>query len=144
MNRLVAVTVILLISFSFARRPVDIKSGTTYIYKTKAGKAIRDSLSQGQGAFLLQEGANLSKIKTDKGVVGWVHNSAIEYVKTSLGNTYDLENQDVRGWLDNPTAVYILDHPDIGIEAVLLIRSFRDEIFEFIDREQLERTNNEN
>ena len=130
--------------YSFGKRPVDSKSEITLIYRTKSGKTVKDSLLKGQKAFLLQEGPNFSKIKTEKNVVGWVNNSQISYTKSGKGDIYQLSNQDIVGWLDNPAALYILDEGNVGSDAVLLSRSFSHEFFEFIDREDMERSNDEN
>jgi hypothetical protein len=135
---------ILFAGFCFGKQPVKVKSGQIYIYKTSSGKAMKDSISKGDEAFLLQEGRNFAKIKTARGVVGWVQKSDIEYMTSSLGDKYNLENQDVRGWLDNPHALYIFDEAGLKAEALLLTRTFENEIFEFIDREIMERANDEN
>jgi len=127
-----------------ARKTIQVKSDNTPIYKTSSGDASKGSLFKGDQLTLLKKSKDRSLIKTRTGLKGWVKNSSIEYVKGSKGDTYKLGEQEVHGWLDNPSAIYILDESGLSTEALPLNRRFEDEVFEQQDRETIERSNDEN
>ncbi len=129
---------------AWSKQMLQAKNDNTYMYKTKAGQKKFAVLSKGEHMYLLQKGDNFTKVKADGDVVGWVLNSNLEYIPPESANSYKFQEMVVHGWLDNPTALYILDHENIDAEAFLLTRDFQYEIFEFIDRETIERANDEN
>ena len=134
-----------LVTVYSASQKLIVKSDKATIFKSKGGSASKGTLNQGESLWLIKKGKNRSLVKTSNGVKGWVMNSNTEYVKGGgKGDTYNLENQDISGWLDNPSAIYILDNSGLDNSALPLTRSFSDEIFEFTDKEQLERGNDEN
>ena len=75
---------------------------------------------------------------------GFENRSKHKRLEKVTDDNYRLNEQEFHGWLDNPHALYIFDHSGLEMDAMLLTRSFSDEIFEFIDRETVERTNDEN
>ncbi len=131
-----------LVSVAFSN--VRIKSNGTPIYKAKTGDASKGTLSAGDMGKLIRKGKDRSFIKTSTGVKGWVKNSNIERVKKGKGDQFTLSEQQIHGWLDNPSAIYILDESGISTDALPLTRNFEDEIFERQDREEIERSNDEN
>jgi len=146
MRKIIALLLIVgLVTVISAAQRLEVKADKTTIFKSKGGSASKGTLSQGESLWLIKKGKNRSLVKTFSGVKGWVINSNTEYVKgNSKGDTYHLDNQDISGWLDNPSAIYILDNSGLNNNALPLSRSFSDEIFEFEDKEQLERGNDEN
>ena len=134
---------VVFLAVSHGKRPVTLIPDKAYVYRTPEAQSVKDSITIGQPVYLLKEGAAYSKVKTSRGSVGWVRNSEIQYQKVDKVDIYQLENQDVLGWLDNPHAIYILDENDFET-SILLTRTFTNEIFEFIDRETMERSNDEN
>ena len=120
-----------------------VKLADTYIFSSEDGEVKKALLSEGEEVAMLQKGPNRSKIKASGGTVGWVSNSNTEYIIEDKGVTFELDPQKIQGWLDNPTAIYILDEKS-GIDGMLLTRTWENEIFEFIDREEIERGNLEN
>ena len=120
------------------------KSSTT-LYKTEQGEDDKVSdLGGGEDITLIKEGKNRSLIKTSGSIKGWVENSSLQKVKISSGGTHNLKDVEVVGWLDNPSAVYILDNTNPDVNALPLDRSFSTEIVEKKDREEVERTYDEN
>lgn len=89
---------------------------------------------------------DLLKVKTGSGLVGWVKASTVRSWKKGEGQTIDLGEGKVGGYLDNPNAIYILDDAKDPPEAFqvhrdfTLMLSFEDNI----DRETIERKNGEN
>ena len=120
------------------------KSSTT-MYKTEQGEDDKVSdVGGGEDVTLIKEGKSRSLIKTSGSLKGWVDNSSLQKVKVSSGGTHNLKDVEVVGWLDNPSAVYILDNTNPDVNALPLDRSFSTEIVEKKDREEVERTYDEN
>lgn len=88
----------------------------------------------------------LIKIKTGSGIIGWVDSRSVRSWKKNEGQSIDLGEGKVEGYLDNPNAIYILDDAKDPPEAfqihrdMVLMVSFEDNI----DRETLERKYGEN
>jgi hypothetical protein len=123
-----------------------IKSGGAVIYKTEAGDEADKVADAGTGdeITLLKQGKARSLIKTSGSIKGWVDNSTLEKVKVTSGGTHNLKDVEVVGWLDNPSAVYILDNSNPDLNALPIDRNFNNEIIEKKDREEVERTYDEN
>ena len=123
-----------------------IKSGGATIYKTESGDEADKVADAGTGdeITLLKQGKSRSLIKTSGSIKGWVDNGTIEKVKISSGGTHNLKDVEVVGWLDNPSAVYILDNSNPDLNALPIDRNFNSEIIEKKDREEVERTYDEN
>lgn len=152
MKKVLALFVLALTSLSFAASKTSstevtrVKGSGAAVYKTEladAGEKTMD-LSGGEEIKLLKEGKSRSLIKTSGNVKGWVDNSSIERVKVSGGSAHSLKDVEVVGWLDNPSAVYILDNTNPDLNALPIDRSFASEIVEKKDREEVERGFDEN
>lgn len=107
------------------------------------GKSLQQ-LTGGAQLKLIKKGRNRSYVKSPTGIKGWVDNSKIEILTMDAGAMHNLQNQEILGWLDNPSAVYILDNSGPDLSALPLDRTFSDEIVEPRDRESVERSNDEN
>jgi len=150
MKKVLAVCMLLLITVAFAATSTvevtRIKGSNTPIYKSEladAGEKMMD-LGGGEEVTLLKKSKARSLIKTSGNVKGWVDNSSLERVKVSSGGSHNLKDVEVVGWLDNPSAVYILDNTNPDVNALPIDRSFASEIVEKKDREEVERTYDEN
>jgi hypothetical protein len=152
MKKVLALFILALTSLSFAASKSSstevtrVKGSGAALYKTEladAGEKTAD-ISGGEEVKLLKEGKARSMIKTAGNVKGWVDNSAIERVKVSGGSSHSLKDVEVVGWLDNPSAVYILDNTNPDLNALPIDRSFASEIVEKKDREEVERGFDEN
>lgn len=76
---------------------------------------------------------------------GWVEKSKIEYIAQVEGDkSMKLEGVDVVGWLDNPSAVFVLDMDAADFDGMNIDRDFRDYLQHTMDREQTEMRNKEN
>jgi hypothetical protein len=150
MNKIVAFLVLALVTFGLAKPKSEtitrVKSGGAAVYKTEQGDEGDKLVDIGGGdqVSLLKEGKGRSLIKTSGGIRGWVDNSTIEKVKISSGGSHNLKDVEVVGWLDNPSAVYILDNTNPDLNALPIDRDFNKEIVEVKDRESVERTYDEN
>ena len=123
-----------------------IKSGGATVYKSEQsdeGDKVMD-LGTGDEVSVLKQGKARSLIKTSGSIKGWVNNSTVERVKITSGGAHNLKDVEVVGWLDNPSAVYILDNSNPDLNALPIDRNFNNEIVEKKDREEVERTYDEN
>ncbi len=128
----------------FSKQRLLVKQDQTFMFKTKNGVEKFAILSKDETIYLLEKGLVYSKIKADGGIIGWVANADVTYDPPETEDSYKFHEMAIHGWTDNPTAIYIMDHTDMNAEAFLLTRSFHHEIFEFVDRETIERMNGEN
>lgn len=123
-----------------------IKSGGASVYKTEAGEDGDKLVDLGTGdeVTILKQGKGRSLIKTSGSIKGWVDNNTVEKVKITSGGSHNLKDVEVVGWLDNPSAVYILDNTNPDLNALPIDRNFNNEIIEKRDREEVERGFDEN
>ncbi|MDR2555002.1 MAG: hypothetical protein LBC64_06190 [Fibromonadaceae bacterium] len=76
---------------------------------------------------------------------GWVENGAVERVVQGPGDKgMSLEAVDVVGWMDNPSAVFVLDQDAGSFDGINIERNFKDFLVNTVDREQTEMRNGEN
>lgn len=152
MKRLAVFLVLALATWGAAKSKTEtsivtrIKSGGAAVYKTEAGEESDKLVDLGTGdeVQILKQGKGRSLIKTSNAIKGWVENSTIEKVKITSGGTHNLKDVEVVDWLDNPSAVYILDNTNPDLNALPIDRNFNNEIIEKRDREEVERGFDEN
>ena len=76
---------------------------------------------------------------------GWVNNTDIERVLQGPGDKgLSIEAVDVVGWMDNPSAVFVLDQDAGSFDGINIDRNFKDFLVNTVDREQTEMRNQEN
>ena len=74
-----------------------------------------------------------------------VAKSIVEYVAKAEGDkSMSLDEVDVIGWLDNPSAVFVLDADAAEFDGVNIDRNFKEYLQHTMDRETMEMQNNEN
>jgi len=152
MKNIVAFLVFTLVTFSFTKDKTEtvtvnrIKTGGATVYKAEASDESDKVMDLGPGdeVSILKQGKARSMIKTSGNIKGWVNNSTVERVKITSGGAHNLKDVEVVGWLDNPSAVYILDNTNPDLNALPIDRNFSSEIVEKKDREEVERTYDEN
>ena len=152
MKNIVAFLVFTLVTFSFTKDKTEtvtvnrIKTGGATVYKAEASDESDKVMDLGPGdeVGILKQGKARSMIKTSGNIKGWVNNSTVERVKITSGGAHNLKDVEVVGWLDNPSAVYILDNTNPDLNALPIDRNFSSEIVEKKDREEVERTYDEN
>jgi hypothetical protein len=152
MKKIFAFLLLGLAAFAFAGPKTEtttvtrIKSGGAAIYKSESsdeGDKIAD-IGTGDEVTILKQGKSRSLVKTSGSIKGWVENGTVEKVKITSGGAHNLKDVEVVGWLDNPSAVYILDNSNPDLNALPIDRNFNNEIVEKKDREEVERTYDEN
>jgi hypothetical protein len=148
MKKFTALLMLVLASWVVAKEVTStvtrIKSGGAAVYKSEQDDDKTVDLNTGDEITLLKQGKSRSLVKTSQSIKGWVENGSIERVKITSGGSHNLKDVEVVGWLDNPSAVYILDNTNPDLNALPLDRNFMNEIVEKKDREEVERTYDEN
>jgi hypothetical protein len=86
--------------------------------------------------LVLDRKAKSSRVKLgDK--IGWIENRLV--VSSGKNKTFVMSDQEVIGYLDNPTPVYIMDGLGPNEDPIKLERSFSDALRENVDKETVER-----
>jgi uncharacterized membrane protein len=76
---------------------------------------------------------------------GWVYNGDIERILQGPGDKgMSLEAVDVVGWMDNPSAIFVLEQDASSFSGINIERDFKDFLVNTVDREQTEMRNQEN
>jgi hypothetical protein len=76
---------------------------------------------------------------------GWVSSADIEKVVQGPGDKgMKIETVDISGWMDNPSAVFVLDQDAGSFEGINIDRNFNEYLKNTVDREQTEMRNQEN
>jgi hypothetical protein len=150
MNKVAAFLILTLVALSLGKSKVEtsivtrIKGAGTPVFKSEQDDDKVVELGGGDEITILKQGKGRSLIKSSGNIKGWVDNGNIERVKISSGGAHNLKDVEVVGWLDNPSAVYILDNTNPDLNALPIDRNFNNEIVEKKDREEVERTYDEN
>jgi hypothetical protein len=152
MKKIAAFLVFTLVAFVYSKDKTEstivtrIKSGGAAVYKNEQSEEAEKVMDLGSGdeISILKQGKARSLIKTTGSIKGWVDNGTVERVKVTSGGSHNLKDVEVVGWLDNPSAVYILDNTNPDLNALPIDRNFSNEIVEKKDREEVERTYDEN
>jgi hypothetical protein len=111
---------------------------TVAVFKNEnhlAGETPLFTISRQDRPLIIAAGSKTYEIQKNN-LVGWVEK---ELVAVSFGKTMVFDTANVMGYLDNPTAIYIIDANNPAAEPIKLERSFAIEIQENVDRETVER-----
>lgn len=148
MKKVSALLVLILASWAVSKEVSTIvnriKSGGASVYKSEQDDDKSVDIGAGDEVTILKQGKSRSLIKTQGNIKGWVENGSLERVKITSGGSHNLKDVEVVGWLDNPSAVYILDNTNPDLNALPIDRNFMNEIVEKKDREEVERSYDEN
>lgn len=112
------------------------REGETPLYTAPANELLLKQDSK--GGFI--------QVRTRNGALGWVEAAKVQAYAQQTGTTVDLGEGRVEGYLDNPNAIYILtDESKIPPEGFNINRDMTAFVVDDnIDRERLERRNDEN
>jgi hypothetical protein len=145
MKKILFSILVLLVATSFAAHSnVKSKRGDVDLTKEKGGGAVVCTASFNDEMKILKDGDDAVLVKASCGQ-GWVAKSAVEYVVAAAGDkSLKLEGVDVVGWLDNPSAVFVLEQDAADFDGVNIDRDFKEYLQHTMDREQVEMHNNEN
>lgn len=136
----------LLVATSFAAGSGKVKSkiGNLELTKQKDGGSVNCTVDFNEELTLVREDGADAFVKGACGT-GWVPKSKIEYVAKGPGDkSLKVEPVDIRGWIDNPSAVFVLQTDDVDFDGVEINRDFKEYLAHTMDREQMEMQNGEN
>lgn len=127
-----------------APKNVKSKRGDLDLTKSKGGTDVVCTAGFSEELRIVKDEDDAVLVKASCGQ-GWVGKSAVEYVAKAAGDkSMTLEGVDVVGWLDNPSAIFVLDADAAELDGVNLDRNFNEYLQHTMDRETMEMQNNEN
>ena len=123
---------------------VKSKKGSIDLAKSESGSGVVCTAPFSEEMKLLNKKADHALVKAECGQ-GWVAVKDLETVVAGPGDkSMKLEDVDIVGWLDDPNAVFVLDNNVMDFEGITLNRNFKEYLEQTMDREKVERTNNDN
>jgi len=145
MKKILFCVLALMVAVSFAApKKVKSKRGDVDLTKDKNGGAVVCTASFNDEMAILKDGETEVLVKASCGQ-GWVQKGQVEYIVAAAGDkSMKLDDVDVIGWLDNPSAVFVLEQDAADFEGVNIDRDFKEYLQHTMDREQVEMKNNEN
>ena len=124
--------------------PVMSKKGPLELTKDADGSGSVCTVDASEQMEVLKDGGTAVLVKASCGQ-GWLQKSEVQYVKAAAGDkSMQLEDVDIVGWLDNPTAVFVLDNNYEDVEGVNLNRDFKEYLTSTMDKERIEERHDEN
>jgi len=148
MKRTLVVT-LLLAAVVFAApssNKVKSKMGNLDVMKAQGGSDATCTADFNDEMTIVKRESEYTLVKSTKAnCQGWVKNTDVEYVaQSATDKSMKLEGVDVVGWLDNPSAVFVLENDAADFGDVNINRDFREYLQQTEDREKLETKNQEN
>lgn len=145
MKKILFCVLALMVAVSFAApKKVKSKRGDIDLNKDKGGGNVVCTVGFNEEMTIVKDGDTDVLVKASCGQ-GWIAKSQVEYVVAAAGDkSMKLEDVDVIGWLDNPSAVFVLEQDAADFEGVNIDRDFKEYLQHTMDREQVEMKNNEN
>ena len=145
MKKLFFVALALMVAAAFAApNKVKSKLGDIELTKEKGGGSVVCTAGFNDELTIVKDGDTDVLVKGSCGQ-GWVPKSKVEYVAALAGDkSMKLDGVDVVGWLDNPSAVFVLEDNDMDFDGVNIDRDFKEDLQHTMDRETMEMHNNEN
>lgn len=133
----------LLASTSFASTLVKSKKGDLDVTKERGGSTVLCTMGFNDELVLVREVGMDALVKGD--CQGWVEKSRIEIVGKPAGDkSLTFGNYDVKGWIDDPRAIFVLEDGEMDFDGVKIDRDFKEYLVYTIDREQTEMKHGEN
>lgn len=140
----IVVTLVLLVSATFAADKVKSKSGSVDLISEKGGSTVICTADFNDEMTVVREADTEALVKGSCGT-GWVAKSKIERIARPAGDrSISLSEFDIKGWIDNPSAVFVLDNDAVDFDGVSINRDFKEYLVYTMDREQTEMHNGEN
>jgi hypothetical protein len=148
MKKVFLVLLVFAVAFSFAQKAtnkvkskrgdIDLRESDNSSSKVVCAASFNDEMS------VIKQSSSYTLVKASCGQ-GWVPNSEVERVIAGPGDKgMNLDAVDVLGWMDNPSAVFVLDQNASDFEGININRDFKDYLKNTVDREQTEMRNQEN
>tara|TARA_B110000483_G_scaffold181_1_gene174 strand:- start:97 stop:528 length:432 start_codon:yes stop_codon:yes gene_type:complete len=143
MNKILLILLAAAISIASARS-VTSKRGPVMITKSEGGGGDVCSVPFGEEMSIIKDNSGHVMVSAGCGK-GWIGKGAISYVAAKAGDkSMNIDDVDIVGWLDNPSAVFVLDNNTEDIDGIELDRNFNEYLNQTVDRERTEMGNQEN
>jgi len=146
MKKIVLILLVLVVA-AFAQKgtnKVKSKKGDVDLTSAAGGSQVVCTASFNDEMQVLNQKDTHTLVKASCGQ-GWVPNGSVERVVQGPGDKgMSLEAVDVVGWMDNPSAVFVLDQDAGSFDGINIERNFKDFLVNTVDREQTEMRNGEN
>jgi len=134
----------LTVQASFAARVVKSKLGSIDVTAQRGGGSVVCTADFNDELTIISEADTDIFVKGTCGK-GWVPKSKVELVAAPEGDkSINLGEFDIRGWVDNLSAIGILDGGIEDFDGVKIDRDFREYLTYTVDREQTEMRHGEN
>lgn len=144
MKKVGTLLLLLMVVSSFAARSLKSKRGSIDLTTAKGGGKAVCTVGFSETMTELNRDGDFVRVKASCGK-GWASIDAVEQVAQVKGDkSMMLEGVDVEGWLDNPSAVFVLDQDASQFDGIDINRDFKDYLKQTMDRETIEMTNGEN
>ena len=141
---MMAVTLAVMVTSSFAARIVKSKLGDIDVTSEKNGGSVVCTAGFNDELTILMESDTKVLVKGKCGK-GWVEKSKIEYIAKGPGDkSFVLDSVGIEAWIDNPSAIFVLENNDNDFDGVDINRDFKEYLTYTMDREQTEIKNGEN
>ena len=140
------VALALSVSFSFATATGTVKSkrGDLDVMSHRGGGSVVCTAGFNDELVIVQDAETEVLVKGRCGQ-GWVEKSKVEYVAKGPGDkSIVLTEFDIRGWIYNPSAVFVLKDDNMDFDGVKIDRDFKEYLTRTVDREETERRHGEN
>ena len=144
MKKVLILVLAALVASSFAAKKVKSKQGDVDLTKEQGGGAVVCTAGFNDEMTILKDVDTDVLVKGSCGQ-GWIPKSKIEYVAAAAGDkSMSLDQVDIMGWVDNPSAVFVLENDVSDFDGVNIDRDFKEYLQHTMDREQMEMHNGEN
>ena len=138
------VALALMVTSSFAARSVKSKKGDIDVTSEQNGGSVVCTAGFNDELTILKEADTKVFVKGNCGK-GWVEKSKVEYVAKGPGDkSFVLDSIGIEAWIDNPSAIFVLENNDADFDGVEINRDFKEYLTFTMDREQTEMRNGEN
>jgi hypothetical protein len=146
MRKIFAVLLVFAVAVAFAQKTNKVKSkrGDLQLTDAAGGGKVVCQAGFNDEMTIVKKQDSYTLVKASCGQ-GWVGNGDVETVLAGPGDKgMKIDAVDVVGWMDNPSAVFVLDQGAGGFEGINIDRNFNDYLKNTVDREQTEMRNQEN
>jgi len=146
MKKILVILLVFAVAFAFAQKAtnkVKSKKGDIDLVEASGGGKTVCTASFNDELTILRQESSYTLVKGP--CQGWVKNGEVEKVVQGPGDKgMKMEAVDITGWMDNPSAVFVLDQDAGSFEGINIDRNFNEYLKNTVDREQTEMRNQEN
>jgi hypothetical protein len=147
MKKVFLVLLVFAVVASFAQKAtnkVKSKKGDVDLVSAAGGSQVVCTASFNDEMTIVKKQDSYTLVKGSCGQ-GWVNNSDIAMVVQGAGDKgMNLDAVDISSWMDNPSAVFVLDQDASAFNGIDINRNFNEYLKNTVDREQTEMRNQEN